>query len=175
MAATTSSEKTAAADGQADIRCDPMAMLPFCGYNMGDYFSHWLQIGRTVPKPPLIFRVNWFLKDEGGHFLWPGFGENLRVLKWIVDRAHGRTGAVEGPLGLMPRYEDLLWKGLRFSKESFNRLCAVDCREALRDAEAQKAFLDRFAARLPEELLHEQRLLSLRLGRSGERWVPPFS
>ena len=175
MAATTGSEKTAAADGQADIRYDPMAMLPFCGYNMGDYFAHWLSIGRKAPKAPAIFKVNWFRKDENGHFMWPGFGENLRVLKWIVDRARGRVSAVEGPLGKMPYYEDLPWTGLKFSKEEFAALSSIDRKAGLKEAEGQKEFLAQFAKikKLPEEFEHEQRLLALRLERSEECWVAP--
>ncbi len=175
MAATTGSEKTAAADGQADIRYDPMAMLPFCGYNMGDYFSHWLGVGRTTPKPPAIFKVNWFRKDEKGHFIWPGFGDNLRVLKWIVDRVRGRVAAVEGPLGKMPYYEDLPWAGLKFSKEEFAQLSSVDREAGLKEAAGQKAFLEQFAKikKLPEEFEHEQRLLALRLERSEKEWAVP--
>ena len=175
MAATTGSEKTAAADGQADIRYDPMAMLPFCGYNMGDYFAHWLSIGRKASKAPAIFKVNWFRKDENGHFMWPGFGDNLRVLKWIVDRVRGRVSAVEGPLGKMPYYEDLPWTGLKFSKEEFAALSSIDNKAGLKEAEGQKEFLAQFAKikKLPEEFEHEQRLLALRLERSEGCWVTP--
>jgi phosphoenolpyruvate carboxykinase (GTP) len=175
MAATTGSEKTAAADGQADIRYDPMAMLPFCGYNMGDYFAHWLKIGRTVPKPPAIFKVNWFRKDEKGHFIWPGFGDNLRVLKWIVDRVRGRVSAAESPLGKMPYYEDLPWSGLKFGKEEFAKLSTIEKKAGMKEAEGQKEFLGQFAKikKLPEEFEHEQRLLALRLERSGDAWAVP--
>ena len=175
MAATTGSEKTAAADGQADIRYDPMAMLPFCGYNMGDYFAHWLSVGRTVPKVPAIFKVNWFRKDENGHFIWPGFGDNLRVLKWIVDRVRGRVSAVESPLGMMPYYEDLPWAGLKFSKEEFAKLSTIDKKAGLKEAEGQKEFMAQFAKikKLPEEFEHEQRLLALRLERSEDSWAVP--
>ncbi|SBV90826.1 Phosphoenolpyruvate carboxykinase (GTP) [uncultured delta proteobacterium] len=175
MAATTGSEKTAAADGQADIRYDPMAMLPFCGYNMGDYFAHWLAMGRTVPKPPAIFKVNWFRKDEKGHFIWPGFGDNLRVLKWIVDRVRGRAAAVESPLGRMPYYEDLTWSGLKFTKEEFAKLSTIEKTAGLKEAEGQKEFMGQFAKikKLPEEFEHEQRLLALRLERSADSWAVP--
>ncbi|GHV50198.1 phosphoenolpyruvate carboxykinase [GTP] [Deltaproteobacteria bacterium] len=175
IAATTGSEKTAAADGQADIRYDSMAMLPFCGYNMGDYFAHWLKIGRTVPKPPAIFKVNWFRKDDKGHFIWPGYGDNLRVLKWIVDRARGRVSAVESPLGLMPYYEDLPWSGLTFTREEFGKLTSIEKEASLKEAKGQLAYMEQFAEinKLPEEFVHEQRLLSLRLERSDKVWVSP--
>ncbi|MDR0826430.1 MAG: phosphoenolpyruvate carboxykinase (GTP) [Desulfovibrio sp.] len=175
MAATAGSEKTAAADNAEPVRYDPMAMLPFCGYNMGDYFAHWLQMGRAVPRPPKIFRVNWFRKDAGGNFVWPGFGDNLRVLKWIVDRVRGRVGAAEGPLGFMPFYEDILWKGLAYSREEFAAVSDVDAGEALQEAEGQRLFLDTFAkiGKLPEEFVHEQRMLVLRLKRCGAKWRLP--
>ncbi|MCC8193085.1 MAG: phosphoenolpyruvate carboxykinase domain-containing protein, partial [Deltaproteobacteria bacterium] len=175
LGATTGSEKTAAADGQADIRYDPMAMLPFCGYNMGDYFAHWLKVGRNVPKPPTIFKVNWFRKDKKGNFMWPGFGDNLRVLKWIVDRVRGRAAAVESPLGKMPYYEDMFWGGLKFGKEEFEKLSTIDREAGLKEAEGQKEFLIQFAKikKLPEEFEHEQRLLTLRLERTEGSWVVP--
>ena len=170
LAATMGSEATAAAIGQAAMRRDPMAMLPFCGYNMADYFTHWLNVGRKVPNPPRIFRVNWFRKDENGKFMWPGFGENMRVLKWIVDRVHGRGFAVESPIGWMPRHEDLEWKGLDFPAGKFYELMAVGRDAGTAEAHSHEELFDRFLDRLPKEFTFERELLRSRLWRSPERW-----
>jgi phosphoenolpyruvate carboxykinase (GTP) len=170
LAATMGSEATAAAVGQAAMRRDPMAMLPFCGYNMADYFSHWLDFGRQLPDPPRIFRVNWFRRDQHGRFMWPGFGENMRVLKWIVDRVHGHSRSVESPLGWMPRYEDIRWEGLEFPRETFNELMTVNRDAVSEDTREHEEHFDRFYDRLPKEFVHERALLKYRVWRSPEVW-----
>jgi phosphoenolpyruvate carboxykinase (GTP) len=170
LAATMGSEATAAAIGQAAMRRDPMAMLPFCGYNIADYFTHWLNVGRNVSNPPRIFRVNWFRKDEHGRFLWPGFGENMRVLKWIVDRVQGRGYAVESPIGWMPRHEDVEWAGLDYRPETYYELMAVGRESGTIEARAHEELFDRFFDRLPKEFIYEREMLRSRLWRSPERW-----
>lgn len=174
LAATMGSEKTAAAEGAGGIRRDPFAMLPFCGYNMADYWSHWLEMKRLAPYAPKIFRVNWFRKDENGHFMWPGYGDNLRVLKWIIDRVHDRVGAQEGPVGLMPYYKDLDLTGLDYTEEKFKALMAIDKAEGLKDTEDQAKYFRPFVEqqRLPKEFISELSLLSLRFERSDEEWKP---
>lgn len=170
LAATMGSEATAAAIGVVATRRDPMAMLPFCGYNMADYFTHWLNTGRKVANPPRIFRVNWFRKNDAGKFIWPGFGENMRVLKWIVDRVHGRGMAVESPIGWMPRFEDIHWDGLDFSSEAFYDLMAVGRDAGTMEAHAHEELFDRFMDRLPKEFTFEREMLRSRLWRSPDRW-----
>ena len=174
LAATMGSEKTAAAEGAGGIRRDPFAMLPFCGYNMADYWSHWLEMMRLAPNAPKIFRVNWFRKDENGHFMWPGYGDNMRVLKWIIDRVHNRVGAQEGPVGLMPYYKDLDFTGLDYTEEKFKELMAIDKNEGLKDTEDQQKYFRPFVEqqRLPKEFISELSLLSLRFERSEEIWKP---
>ncbi len=170
LAATMGSEATAAAIGQAAMRRDPMAMLPFCGYNMADYFSHWLNVGRKVANPPRIFRVNWFRKNEDGKFMWPGFGENMRVLKWIVDRVHGSGFAVESPIGWMPRHEDITWSGLDYAADIFYELMSVGRSAGTLEAHAHEEQFDKFFDRLPKEFIYERELLRSRLWRSPEHW-----
>jgi phosphoenolpyruvate carboxykinase (GTP) len=170
LAATMGSEATAAAVGQAAMRRDPFAMLPFCGYNMADYFNHWLNVGRRIPNPPRIFRVNWFRKGADGKFLWPGFGENMRVLKWILDRVSGRGYAIESPLGWMPRHDDLNWAGLDFDEDVFAELMSVAKESGNVEAHAQEELFDRFFDRLPKEFVYERELLRSRLWRSPNVW-----
>jgi len=170
LAATMGSEATAAAEELPPMRRDPMAMLPFCGYNMADYWIHWLHMGRQLPDPPRIFRVNWFRKDQEGKFLWPGFGENMRVLKWIVDRVRGRGYGVESPIGYMPRHEDIHWEGLDFDPETFYEIMSVDRQESVKEARSHEELFDKFYDRLPTEFINHRELFKSRLWRSPEIW-----
>ncbi|MDZ3837785.1 MAG: phosphoenolpyruvate carboxykinase (GTP) [Rhodospirillales bacterium] len=170
MAATMGSEATAAAIGQAAIRRDPFAMLPFIGYNMADYWTHWLSMEGKGYKLPKIFRVNWFRKDENGKFIWPGFGQNMRVLKWIVDRVQGRAEAVESPFGLMPRYEDITWAGLDFSRDKYHGIMDIARQGLMAEAAEIRQFFDTFGDRLPEELERQRKALEEKAGSSPEVW-----
>jgi phosphoenolpyruvate carboxykinase (GTP) len=171
MAATMGSEATAASIGQAAMRRDPMAMLPFCGYNMADYWKHWLRIGRqNVATPPPIFRVNWFRKDAHGKFVWPGFGQNMRVLKWVVDRCDGRASAIESPLGWVPGWDHLHWDGLAFDKEKFFAIMNIDKETARQETVAQEELLTRFGDHLPHEMELERELQLARLYHSPPVW-----
>jgi phosphoenolpyruvate carboxykinase (GTP) len=154
MAATMGSETTAAATGKVGVvRRDPMAMIPFVGYNMGDYFGHWLKLGRSVSKRPKIFCVNWFRTDENGKFIWPGFGENMRVLKWIAERCLDTARAAETAIGRVPNYADLEWSGLEsFGGEKYKRITAIDRAEWQRELKFQDELLLALGTRLPREL-----------------------
>ena len=164
VGATMASEITAAQYGKlGKVRRDPMAMLPFCGYNMADYFRHWLDFGKNVANPPKIFHVNWFRKDEAGCFIWPGFGENLRVLNWIIERAHGRASAVRTPLGFVPTENGLDLKGLNIPAKTVKKLFAVDPGDWLEELAGHRSFFEQFGPRLPEEILEEYHALSERL------------
>jgi len=166
-AATMGSEMTAAAFGQlGQVRRDPFAMLPFCGYNMGDYFSYWLDFGRTLKNPPRIFNVNWFRRDKDGKFLWPGYGDNFRVLKWIVDRVHDRASAAEGPLGWTPRYEDLDWRGLNFSREQFYEVMTTNRNDWVAELASHDELFFKLYKRLPREFPSIRDLLLASLWRT---------
>lgn len=164
VGATMASERTAAQYGKlGEVRRDPMAMLPFCGYNMADYFSHWLEMGGQMKKPPKIFFVNWFKRDEKGEFIWPGFSENLRILSWILERCDGRVDAIKTPLGYIPKYEDIDFTGLNFSKEEWDKLFLIDKDEWKKELESVKKFFGIFGKRLSKELVEERRAFKDRL------------
>jgi len=153
VGARMGSETTAAAVGKVGVvRRDPMAMLPFCGYNMADYWRHWLNMGGRLTKPPKIFSVNWFQTDKNGKFVWPGFGQNIRILKWIIERAAGKVPAVETPIGLVPRLEDLNTEGLHIPKEKLAALFAVNIKEWKDEAGEIRAAFKPYRNRLPGEL-----------------------
>jgi len=165
VAATMGSETTAAATGKVGVvRRDPMAMLPFCGYNMADYFSHWLNMGRTIPKPPRIFHVNWFRTDADGRFLWPGFGENLRVLLWILERTRGGGKAEETPIGYVPTRDALNLEGLDLKPDAVRELLSVSRDEWKGELPEIASFFEGLGPRLPREMKEEHAALAARLG-----------
>ena len=162
--ATLGSETTAAAVGQVGVvRRDPMAMLPFCGYDMGNYFSHWLEMQHSIPFPPKIFMVNWFRQDEDGKFLWPGFGDNMRVLKWIVDRARGKVGAQETLLGWVPKDADLDLTGLDLSEEKLAKATRIDLGEWDRELTSSIEFFEKLGPTVPEPLMLQAKILLARV------------
>ena len=164
IGATMASETTAAATGAVGVsRRDPMAMLPFCGYNMGDYFGHWLAMGPKLKNPPKIFHVNWFRKGADGKFLWPGYGENVRVLKWMLDRIEGRAAATETPIGSVPTPASLTLDGLAISRDTMQELLNVNLADWIAEEEAVGEFFQKFGSHIPHAISQEQKALADRL------------
>lgn len=164
IGATMASERTAAQVGKiGEVRRDPMAMLPFCGYNMGDYFAHWLEMGKKVKNPPKIFHVNWFKTDDEGKFMWPGYGENLRVLDWIINRTKGKIAAEETAIGFIPAEDSLNLEGLHIANETMEKLLMINKEEWKEEIEKHVAFFEQFGDRLPKEIIEEYNALKARL------------
>ena len=166
LGATVGSEMTAAAAGTiGQVRRDPMAMLPFCGYDMGDYFSHWLEMRSKIKHVPRIFHVNWFRKDENGKFMWPGYGDNMRVLKWVVQRCQFGAHALETPIGWVPEYDDLDMGGLedKVTRELFAKIQHIDQTEWHRELVLQDELFFKLYTRLPKEIVFQRELLISRL------------
>jgi phosphoenolpyruvate carboxykinase (GTP) len=162
------SETTAAQAGKVgQVRRDPMAMLPFCGYNMAEYFAHWFSMGKRMTHPPKIFHVNWFRADKKGEFLWPGYGENLRVLEWILDRCNNKIDAVKAPIGFIPRVADIDMTGLPLAPLVLEKLLAINKKEWLEELKGIKEFFGQFKKGLPQELWREYAALEERLKTAG--------
>ena len=161
------SETTAAATGAVGVvRRDPMAMLPFCGYHMGDYFKHWIEMGEKLgDKAPKIFNVNWFRLDDEGNFIWPGFGDNLRVLEWIIKRCEGEVDAQETAIGYVPYAEDINLEGLDFSVDTLKSILAVDKDQWTKEAEGIEEFYKKFGDKLPQELRDQLNTLKANLAK----------
>ena len=170
-AATMGSETTAAAVGAVgNVRRDPFAMLPFIGYHAADYFTHWLNFGRKLPNPPRIFGVNFFRKNDKGKFAWPGFGQNMRILKWVVERSQGKISAIESPLGWVPRLEDIDWRGMDFSKEQFNEVISIDREGWKSELLLHEELFTKLYDKIPKEFIWIRELLLSGLWRSPEKW-----
>ena len=164
VGSTMGSEKTAAAEGKVgETRRDPMAMLPFCGYHMADYWQHWLDMEKSVSNPPKIFNVNWFRTDDNGDFIWPGFGENLRVLEWILKRCFGEADARECEIGYLPKVEDINCEGIDISEETLSGLLSVDRDLWREEAAGIREFYKQFGDKLPKELMAELEKLEANL------------
>jgi phosphoenolpyruvate carboxykinase (GTP) len=164
VGASVASETTAAQSGAVGVvRRDPMAMLPFCGYNMGDYFGHWLRMGRELKNPPKIFHVNWFRQDDNGKFIWPGFGENMRVLRWIIDECRAATEKRESPIGLLPARGAIDTEGLSLNGK-MDELLAVATEDWRKESQGIGEFFAKFGARLPGEMERQRAELAKRLG-----------
>ena len=172
MAATMGSETTAAAAGQQGVvRRDPFAMLPFCGYHMSDYFAHWLKLGERIQATgaalPPIFCVNWFRTDEHGKFVWPGFGENMRVLKWMLERVDGKGHGHEHVFGLTPDYADITWDGLAFSEAQYRTITSIDAEQWRQEFKLHDLLFDKLRAKLPPQLLQTKAQLEAKLAAAG--------
>ena len=168
MGATMGSETTAAASGAVGVlRRDPMAMLPFCGYNMGDYFAHWLKMRAAIKKPPRIFMVNWFRKGADGNFIWPGYGENMRVLRWMLDRIHGRAKGRPTPVGIVPDEAELDFKGLDLAKSAARDALAVNPAEWKAELESAAEFFEKIGSTMPKELKERRQAILKSLSGEG--------
>ncbi len=166
VGATMASETTAAASGAVgQVRRDPMAMIPFAGYDMGDYFQHWLDMEGKIANPPKIFHVNWFRQDDNGKFIWPGFGDNVRVLNWIVDRCDGKVDADETPIGYVPKIDDINIDGLNITEDTIKELLKVDKSYWADDIENIKEFFKKVGDRMPKEIYDELAKLEERFGK----------